>query len=129
MKIEIDAQGYWTAPDGGKWKLVLVEANDNMQRAMMDEVSVAFHGVADASESMYAAAIKAAPPPPRYDWSKIPEGYNVATTDEDGYQTAFPDNSKIEISDIHNYWYGLGCIHVGESGQCHDWRESLERRP
>ena len=149
-KIEIDELGYYTAPDGGKWKVVPVEATDEMVRMMLcvrwpalfkEYLRHPWNGpksAADDEKSIQEAikqfdnAIKAAPPPPipatRYDWSKIPEGYDWAATDEDGDLFAYSKSPHIKAGQ----WaanFGVGVIGISPGDPCQDWRESLEKRP
>ena len=125
MKIEIDENGYHTAPDGSKWRVVPVEATHCMIDAILNSTeSFAFY-------AEYAAAIKAAPPPPipatRYDWSKIPAGYDWAATDEDG--DVFVYSKKPYARDY--LWVANGGVQIfiAPGDPCPDWRESLEKRP
>ena len=80
---------------------------------------------------MKRSIFKAAPPPPipatRYDWSKIPAGYDWAATDEDG--DVFVYSKKPYARDY--LWVANGGVQIfiAPGDPCPDWRESLEKRP
>lgn len=126
MKIELDDQGH-TAD--GKWRLVPVECtHDMIDAAMNNTESFAFY--AEYSEAIKAAPVYVPPAPTtRYDWSKIPEGYDWAATDR--YGNVACSKTQFVMKPTNDFWlhHKGHAIEVSKGDPCPDWRESLEKRP